>query len=186
MDKVLLVYGSGEGQTAKIARHIASLFREEGLEVDLIRGDEIIGAFSIKGYAGILVAASIHEGKHQKYIVKFVKDYLPELAGKPSAFISISVSAAAKVPKLKELANGYFDTFVKETGWKPQKYALVGGALQYTKYSLFKKIMLRLVTRNSLGPTNIRRDYEFTDWGQVEQFSKEVLESFKRVAIPVN
>jgi menaquinone-dependent protoporphyrinogen oxidase len=185
MDKILLVYGSGEGQTAKIARRITAIFQEKGYEVDLIRGDEIMWDFSIKGYSGILVASSIHMGKHQKYIVKFVKKYRAELQRQPSAFISVSISATAVIPKLQNLAIAYYNNFVKETGWEPKKHALIGGGLQYSKYKLLNKYMMRRVTRLSIGPTDIKRDYEYTDWEKVEQFANEFLESLKGVAVPV-
>jgi menaquinone-dependent protoporphyrinogen oxidase len=181
MSRILLVYGTGEGQTAKVVRRIASIFSKEGKEIDLIKGDELSPGFSLVDYDGILLAGSIHMGKHQKYIVKFIKNNLADLERIPSAFVSVSISAAAIVPKLRNLANVYYDNFVKDTGWNPKKFLLVGGALQYTKYNLLNKLMLRFITRNSVGPTDIRRDYEYTNWDEVETFARELLQVFGRI-----
>jgi menaquinone-dependent protoporphyrinogen oxidase len=45
-------------------------------------------------YAAVILAASVHVGKHEPEIVRFVKDHLHELQGMPAAFLSVSLSQA--------------------------------------------------------------------------------------------
>jgi menaquinone-dependent protoporphyrinogen oxidase len=175
MAKLLIVYGSGEGQTTKIAQRIAEVVQGKGHVVELVRGNGLPSNLNLANYHFILVGASIHTGKHQPYIVKFVKSNLNVLTSKPSGFFSVSVSAAAKVPKLKAVAEKYLERFITETGWKPANTTLVGGALQYTKYSFFNKLLMSFITRNSVGPTDTKRDYEFTDWDQVTKFAESIV-----------
>ncbi|MEI7556020.1 flavodoxin domain-containing protein [Candidatus Chlorohelix sp.] len=175
MAKLLIVYGTGEGQTTKIAERIAEVVQGKGHVVEVVRGNELPSNLNLANYHFILVGASIHSGKHQPYIVKFVKSNLDLLSSKPSAFFSVSVSAVSKVSRLYAVAEKYLDRFQTETGWKPANTILIGGALQYTKYNIINKVLLRIITRNSLGPTDIKRDYEYTDWEQVTKFAESLV-----------
>ncbi|NWJ45917.1 MAG: protoporphyrinogen oxidase [Chloroflexi bacterium] len=175
MAKLLIVYGSGEGQTTKIAQRIAEVVQGKGHVVELVRGNGLPSNLNLANYHFILVGASIHTGKHQPYMVKFVKSNLSALNSKPSGFFSVSVSAGSKVPRLHALAEKYLERFITETGWKPTTTTLIGGALQYTKYNILNKLLMRYITRNSLGPTDIKRDYEYTDWEQVTKFAESLV-----------
>jgi menaquinone-dependent protoporphyrinogen oxidase len=183
MAKFLLVYGSDHGQTAKIAKHIAKIVRDKGHTVVLVPGNELPAGFSLDEFAGVIIGASIHTAKHQKYIVDFVKANLATLQTKPAAFFSVSISAASSNNRLKSIANDYLVKFVRETGWRPAKTGLLAGALLYTKYSLIQKYLLRFVTRNSVGATDVNRDYEYTDWEAVTKFAESYLTLLEPVAV---
>ncbi|NWJ97145.1 MAG: hypothetical protein HXX20_15280 [Chloroflexi bacterium] len=101
--------------------------------------------------------------------------YVPDTP--QSAFFSVSVSAASFNTKNRGLADQYVAKFWQETGWRPDKVTLFGGALQYSKYNLLTKFLLQRMTKRSLGPTVTWRDYEFTDWEDVTRFAEEFLVS---------
>ena len=94
MPNILLVYGTSEGQTAKIARHIETTLEANGAAVRTIEGHELEDELPVADFDAVIVGASVHAGKHDKHIVHFVKDNLEALEHLPSAFFSVSLSAA--------------------------------------------------------------------------------------------
>jgi menaquinone-dependent protoporphyrinogen oxidase len=54
---------------------------------------------------------------------------------------------------------------------------LVAGALKYTQYDFFKRMMLRLLSSRLEGAKNTGEDHEYTDWQDVETFVDEFLDA---------
>ena len=72
MTRILITYGTIEGQTAKIAEVIADVIRDHGYEVetvDIRDAPELIP----DGFDGVIVGSSIHMSRHDKRVVKFVR-----------------------------------------------------------------------------------------------------------------
>jgi menaquinone-dependent protoporphyrinogen oxidase len=76
-------------------------------------------------------------------------------------------------------AEGYVETFARDTGWYPEKVGLFAGALLYTKYSLLLRWVMRWIAR-SRGSRDLDtgRDYVYTDVAAVQRFAEEFLASF--------
>ena len=72
MPKILIAYGTTEGQTAKIAEVVADVIRNAGHEVEAVDIRQLRDVIS-GGYDGVIVGASIHMGKHDKHVVEFVQ-----------------------------------------------------------------------------------------------------------------
>jgi len=85
MTKILIPYGTTEGQTAKIAEFIADVIRGQGDEVEAVDIRKVQYAIPV-GYDGVIVGASIHLGKHDKHVVEFVRKNRDILERLPSAF----------------------------------------------------------------------------------------------------
>jgi menaquinone-dependent protoporphyrinogen oxidase len=76
MTRILILYGTTEGQTAKIAEFIAEVIRGHGDEVTAVDVREVQDTIP-DGYQGLIVGASIHMGKHDKHVVEFVRKTVP-------------------------------------------------------------------------------------------------------------
>jgi menaquinone-dependent protoporphyrinogen oxidase len=122
--KIFITYGTTEGQTAKIAEFISDVLRDHGHDVTMVDVKDTADTVP-DGYDGVIVGASIHMGKHDKHVVEFVRKNQKILARLPSAFLSVSLAARGDTTE----AEGYVEQFEKETGWRPDKVALFGGAL---------------------------------------------------------
>lgn len=86
MTKILIAYGTTEGQTARIADHIAGVIRSRGFEaqaVDLKRSKDV----PLNAYNAVIVGGSIHMGKHQDEVADFVRTNRAALEGLPSAVL---------------------------------------------------------------------------------------------------
>ena len=172
MMRVLIPYGTTEGQTAKISEYVADVIRDhdhEAYTVD-IKGS---GAPEPDDYDAVIVGASIHMGKHEDYVLDFVRENRDALERLPSAFFSVSLAAHDE----PEVAEGYIEEFVQETGWRPGMVGLFAGALLYTQYGFIKRHLMKQITRHKGSPdTDTSRDYVYTEWENVKHFAEEFLE----------
>src|SRR5687768_14557532 len=95
---VLVLYGSTHGHTAKIASRLADAARASSQDVDLRDAKHDHPADPEK-YDGVIVGASLHGGHHQREVVDWVKAHRHTLEGRPSAFFSVSLTAADDAPR---------------------------------------------------------------------------------------
>jgi len=172
--KFLIVYGTTEGQTRKISARIAEGIREGGHDAELYDSTSLPPDLDVDAHDAVIVAASVHQHLYQSSLVHFVKEHREQLQAKPTAFLSVSL--ASVLEEDKQEAQEYVDQFVTETGWRPTKTELVGGALVYTQYDFFKRQIMKLIVWKGGGPTDASQDYEFTDWDALSKFVESFVE----------
>jgi len=121
----------------------------------------------------VIVGASIHMGKHDKRVVEFVQRNREMLEGLRSGFFSVSLAAHGDLDE----AEGYLEQFEQETGWRPAKVALFGGALLYTHYGFIKRRLMKRIASDKPGQlgTDTSRDYVYTEWDAVRGFAEDFL-----------
>jgi menaquinone-dependent protoporphyrinogen oxidase len=172
MTRILIAYGTTEGQTARIADHLAEVIRSRGFEVaalNLKQAQDI----SFDRYDAVIVGGSIHMGKHQEDVVEFARKYQADLERLPSAFFSVSLAASGDLPN----AEAYVENFVQQTGWRPTKVGLFSGALLYRQYGFLKRFMMKRIVRGKPGMSiDTSRDHLYTDWDQVTRFAEDFVE----------
>jgi menaquinone-dependent protoporphyrinogen oxidase len=175
MMRVLIPYGTSEGHTARIARYLAEVIRNEGYDAYAMDAERATAAV-LDGYDAVIVGASVHMGKHERYIVSFVRENRDRLEGLPSAFFSVSLAAHDKTTLARQEVEGYIRKFIQQTGWRPGKVGVFAGALLYTKYSFFKRWIMRKIAREKGSlDLDISRDYVYTDWNTVKRFAEDFL-----------
>src|SRR5262245_56662563 len=122
---ILIIYGTTEGQTRKIATWTATRIREEGHQVELLDSSALAADLKLGDFQAFIIAASVHQEHHQEAITNFVFAQHDLLNVRPSAFISVSLSAALEDEKPE--AQKYVDRFVSLTEWRPHATLLLGG-----------------------------------------------------------
>jgi menaquinone-dependent protoporphyrinogen oxidase len=172
VSKIYIVYGTTEGQTAKIANVMADVIRAHGHDVATVDVKHARDGLAA-GYDGVILGASIHMGKHDKHALDFVRHNREVLERVPSGFFSVSLAAHGDLNE----AEGYLEQFEQETGWKPAKVALFGGALLYTHYGFFKRRLMKKIASEKPGQlgTDTSRDYVYTEWDAVRGFAEDFL-----------
>lgn len=168
----LILYGAGEGQTAKVADHIAGTLAKRGHDVTAVNAAEIPSDLSVGDFDAVLVGASIHVGRHQPDVTEFVRSNRESLAARPTAFFQISLSSADEREQAR--AAGYVESFIDDTGWHPDWIGLFGGALRYSEYGFLKRLVMKRIARRSMPDVDTSEDVEFTDWDEVEAFAADV------------
>ncbi len=173
MSKILISYGTIEGQTGRIANFIADVLRGHGHTADAVDIKQS-GGGRPDGYDAVIVGAAIHMGKHADYVADFVRRNRSALERLPSAFFSVSLAAHGDTAN----AEAYVARFQEETGWRPAQVGLIAGALPYTQYGFFKRQMMKKIVKSKPGnlSTDTSRDFVYTEWDDVRQFTERFLD----------
>ena len=174
--RMLVIYGTTEGQTAKIAGALAATFRTYGVSVDLAEAGPAWDP-EPEDYAAVIVAASVHAGGYQRPLRRWVRSHAEALQERPTAFVSVCLAIVKPTPEvvghLSVIAGRFFDA----TGWTPNETKSVAGALPYSKYGWLKRRLMRRIVAKSGGDTDMTRDYEYTDWDDLRAFAQRFVEA---------
>jgi len=178
MKSIGILYATREGQTKRIAEYIAAALRVRGVTSDI----RDIGAGTqpqLADYSAVILAASVHAGKHEPEMLKFVKRHGADLDGLPAAFVSVTLSQAGaervmataeeRAPFMADVQK-MLNEFFNETGWHPNRVQPVAGALLYTKYNFFVRFIMKRIAKKAGAETDTSRDYEYTNWATLERF----------------
>ena len=174
MPRILILYASTHGHTAKIAARIASVLETDGATVDLRRLDSSDSQPAPADCDAVILGASIHAGHHQRALVKWAEQHHTALGLTPSAFFSVCLTAADDTEESHAATRGYLDDFVEHTGWTPGRTITFAGALQYREYDVATRALMRLLMRRMHHPTDASQDYDYTDWDAVERWAHEL------------
>ena len=170
---VLLLYGTTEGQTGKIARFVTERLVQDGQKALMIEARESAFIPDLGEFDAVLIAASLHAGRFQREVIEFVKHNRQALAEKSSALLSVSLSAAGRDPQDVVGLATCVAQFIEQTGWTPGRVHHVAGALRYSAYGLITRWVMRHIAARRGAPTDTRRDYELTDWQDLARFIDE-------------
>lgn len=173
MHAYLVLYGTVEGQTEKVARRIGETLESRGNDVTVAAFDEIEPQRSIEDVDAVVLGSSIHVGKHHQSLPDFVDRHLSELEAHPTALFQVSLSSAVDEPERRQVAASYVDVLLEETGWNPDRIGMFGGALRYSKYGFLKRLLMKRIAAGSTGDVDTSRDFEYTDWSAVEAFAAD-------------
>lgn len=173
MAHVMMVYGSSYGQTAKIVQRIAGRLKDSGHRVTVWKGSGLPRETTVGDYDACLVAGSVLYGRHQRYLTDFVRRNLAALDRRPSAFVSVCGALMDAGELGREEAGKYVARFVERTGWTPRMTRSFPGGLPYTRYGFVTRWIMKLISRHTGRPTDTTRDYDFTDWDEVDRFAAE-------------
>jgi menaquinone-dependent protoporphyrinogen oxidase len=176
---VLVLYASTHGQTDKIAHRLADSLAAEGAEVTLKRSPDGLTT-SPADFDGVILAAWVHAGNHQHELVRYAKDHHTSLSDRPSAFLSVSLTAADEDDESRAATRQLIDEFLDETGWIPTTAMPVAGALQYREYDFVTRLAMRLIARKHGASQDTSHDEEFTDWDSLAAFASTFADSLTR------
>jgi menaquinone-dependent protoporphyrinogen oxidase len=168
MARILVLYGTTERHTEKVAGSLGQTLTARGFDVDLVEAGSRDPAPS--GYDGIIVAASIHAGRFQKAVGRWIRAHREEFGATPTAFIAVCLAVASKRPEAVAEIDAIVARFLRDAGWTPAMTKAVAGALLYTHYNFFIRWMMRRIAAKEGGDTDTSRDYEYTDWNDLREF----------------
>jgi menaquinone-dependent protoporphyrinogen oxidase len=180
--RAVVFYATREGQTRRIAEHVASDLHRRHVEVDLYDVNTLHGWIDWSRYDWTCVAASVHGGHHEREMIAFVKRYRQELDRLRAVFLSVTLSEAGaedvRAPRERREqsaadARRMIDVFVEETGWRPARALPVAGALAYSHYNFIIRFVMKRIARKAGAPTDTSRDYELTDWSALDRFIRD-------------
>ncbi len=169
--KILLVYGTTEGHTRKVASFVADRLSGRGHAVVLADANEVPASLDVGRFDAVLIAASVHVGPSQASVTHFVAQHRAAIEARPNAFVSVSLAAASDEPDDVQGLRQCVQGFIADTGWTPRQIHHAAGAFRYTAYDFFKRWALRYIAYRKGAPTDTRRDHEMTDWDELARFA---------------
>ncbi|ELZ54944.1 MULTISPECIES: flavodoxin domain-containing protein [unclassified Haloferax] len=182
MGTILVAYGSKEGQTEKIAGRIAVALAAHGHDVRTESVDDAAAAEALVDADAVLVGSSIHLGAHSKSVYGFVREHRDDIEARPNGFFQVSLSSALDDADARAEVATYIDEFIEESGWHPERMAAFGGALRYSEYGFLTRLVMKRIATDATGDTDTSRDYEYTDWDEVESFAADFSEYVESTA----
>lgn len=187
MKPILILYATREGHTRTISEHIADSIRARDIDVvlrdvnEIVRGDDT----DLDDYSAALLAASVHAGRHEPDMARFVEGARDALERMPTAFLSVSLTEAgaedaSRTPEGRAEAGAnaaaMMDRFFERTGWHPARAQPVAGALMYSKYNLVVRWVMKRIARKEGASTDTSKDHVFTNWEALDGFVAELVD----------
>lgn len=170
--KTAILYLTRDGQTKKIAEHIATEL--EG-EVALISLRDLPQPFAgqLAQFDCIVIGASIRYGHFDPILEQFIGKHHALLNQKKSAFFSVNLTAR-KDNRNTPKTNVYTRKLLTRIQWQPDLVEVMAGALLYPRYTFFDRFMIRFIMTMTKGDTDTRKEYEYTDWRKVSLFAQKI------------
>jgi len=176
---VAILYATVEGQTGKIASHLARLAEDHGHQVVL--ADLAQPGFALPGgFDGAFLCAPIHLGSYPPAFFRFIENWKAELIGIPTALVTVSLAIASKNADEQAEARDYPKLLAQRTGGVADWTHHAAGALKYLEYDFFKRWILRRISQKEGGPVDTSKDYELTNWAALEEFAHDCLGEFAK------
>jgi menaquinone-dependent protoporphyrinogen oxidase len=168
--KILIVYGTTEGHTRELVNFAAARLREAGHVVTTEEADHDARFPDPAGFGAVILAGSLHMSRYQRDLVAYAQAHHEHLNASPSAFISVSLSAAGVNPDDWEGLRECLARFEHETGWRPRATLQAAGAIRYSQYDFFKRLAIKHIAAQRGQKTTTSRDYDLTDYEALKAF----------------
>lgn len=169
MSRILILYGTTHGQTAKIARYLAEVLRNGSHLVDV--ADAANRPARPDGYDAVIVAASVQAQGYQRAVRRWVRRHVKALNTKPTALVSVCLGVLQQDEAVQREVAAIPNRLADAVGWQPSMVKVVAGALPYTRYNVLTRWIMRRIVAKAGGDTDTTRDYEYTDWADVKTFA---------------
>jgi menaquinone-dependent protoporphyrinogen oxidase len=169
--KILIVYGTTEGQTRKISHFMEGILENDGHDVTIADASETPPSPS--SYDAVIIGASIHIHKYQSAVMHYINRHIEELNKIPSAFFSVCLAVASVMEEEHHEAMKITNDFLERMGWKPLMTTQIAGALKYTQYDFFTRLVMKRIAKREGRTTDTSRDHEYTNWDAVREFAEE-------------
>jgi len=169
MSKIIIIYSTTDGHTREICLRLLNIIENSNHQVTLISIEDAY-QIDLNTFDKIVIGASIRYGKHSPKVYDFINNNLQALNSKSNAFFSVNV-VARKPKKNQADTNPYLRKFLLQIPWKPKQLAVFAGKIDYQKYNLFDRYMIRMIMWITKGPTHPETNVDFTDWEQVKKFA---------------
>lgn len=172
MQRFLVAFVSREGQTERIAHHIARFLEDRGALVRLIDVTARETEAGADDCDALILAGSLSRGRFDPELSGFILRHGAALRTYPSAFLPVSVSAASTDANERQAVDEATQSFLAEAGWLPSDLCHIAAAKpqgngfdRYSLYALFEG-------EDARRPTG---DTDLTDWAALDEFIRTFL-----------
>lgn len=184
--RVFVLYSTTEGHTRKLAQFAAARLAGLGHEA-LLRDTAEFVEPGIGRYDAALLMASVHKGHYQQSFIASARENRAALNAMPTAFVSVSLSAAGDDPADLAGLRGCVEHLQHDAQWQPGMVYHAAGAMPFTRYGFFTKRAIRSIARKRGKIVDTSEDYDLTDYADftrfIDGFTASALAASQRPAI---
>jgi menaquinone-dependent protoporphyrinogen oxidase len=175
MKKVLVLYMSQGGHTARIARRICESITSAGGSGEMMDINEAVHeGIEWDRYDVVVLGAPVLYGTYHKSVFEFIKANHAKLESGPNSFFNVSV--VARTPeKATVKGNRYMQKFLELSPWKPRDLKVIAGKVDYPSWGWLDTLMIQMIMKFTKGPTDRTAVIDYTDWADVEVYGRHVL-----------
>jgi menaquinone-dependent protoporphyrinogen oxidase len=173
--RIAIVFSSATGQTKKIARYLEEKIQQSGFSTVLIDADLEPQVSLPSSIDGIIYGTPVYRSRYRPTLLAWSQRHVRELEHVPSAFFTVSLNAADRREQARPDDEALLRDFFRQTRHVPAFAASFAGALKYREYSWFIRWIMRTKSKRAGGDTDTSRDYEYTNWEQVDAFANDFL-----------
>ncbi len=174
MADIFILWSGEDGQTHRIAQAIEKVARDGGHRLEVLNADEPSVRPIFSAVDAVAVVAWGEGGEYSQELRTLLRRVRHRLPGTPSAFLSVSVTAA--VPGRDAEARQWASAFLADIGWSPAIALSEAGALRYPEYGFRQRRAMRRLAKKLGLPKDTSRVHEFTDWARVRAFAAQVVQ----------
>ena len=173
MSDLLFLYATHDGQTQRICAAMAEEARQSGRRVEILSLTDAQVADALARTTQVVIGAAIRYGHLPKALYAFIAAQREAIEARPNVFFCVNLTAR-KPGKDTPEGSVYMRTFLKKTTWRAHNLAVFAGALRYSRYTWYDRMMIRFIMLITGGPTDPNQDVEFTDWERVGNFARKL------------
>lgn len=172
-----LYYASRDGHARKIATRIAERLATRDIAVtpyDLAAAQPSPAELAQAQLVAAVLA--VRYGRHLPEGIAFVDTF--RRLHRPPPLALASVNLTARKPG-KDTAEGsvYLRKLIARHALKPAIATAFAGKLDYPRYSLFDRHIIRFIMLLTGGPTDPTTVVEYTDWAKVDAFADAIAQT---------
>lgn len=168
MARVLILCSSTEGHTRKICERLRAALHEAGHGASLVMIEDAQSVVP-RDFAAVVIGARIRYGKTDRRVIDYANRHADALNAMPSAFFSVNI-VARKPGKDSPETNPYVRKFLRNAAWRPRLAEVFAGKLDYPRYGVCDRLIIRFIMLLTRGPTAPDTVVEFTAWRRVDEF----------------
>jgi menaquinone-dependent protoporphyrinogen oxidase len=156
--KVLVAYGSMHGSTGGVAEAVALSLCGAGMHAEVRRVETVN---RVSDYDAVVVGSAVRSGRWLPEAMDFVQSYRDVLSERPVAYFLTCLALYRDTPETRRTAQGYM-TPVLESVPKvvPKDAGLFAGVLDYERYNLVMRMVMKHKMAKQGVPEGDHRDWE--------------------------
>jgi len=173
--RILVGYASGFGATAEVAKEIAKVLSESH-QVEL---HALGGVRSLDLYDAVVIGSSLRASRWLGGMTRFLSLFREDLANKPVAIFAVALTARTLEGSRRVLAESLPPLLERYPSVKPLSAQAFGGVLDYDRYNLVVRALMRKAAEREGWPTSGFQDYR--DWQAIRAWAHELSASFSKM-----
>jgi len=169
-----LFYASHFGHTQRIAQTLADAIVRSGPPVRLRNlAEEEPGEAELRSLDPCVLISPIRYGVPLAKARRLLKRIAPLTPQKPLVLICVNLTAR-KPGRDSATGNVYLRRWIERSGAKPRLAEAIAGKLEYPRYNVFDRTMIRLIMTMTGGPTDGATVIDYTSWPRVAELGAEI------------